>query len=72
MSLAVTTAFTPGSASAFVGVDRLDARMRMRAAQHLAPDHAGHVDVGGEARAAGHLVDAVGTDGARADPLVVE
>jgi hypothetical protein len=45
--------------------------MRMRAAQHLAPDHAGHGGVGGELGAAGDLVHAVGTDGALADPLVV-
>ena len=53
------------------GVDRLDARMRMRAAQDLAPDHAGHGGVGGKGRASGDLVDAVGTNGALADPLVV-
>ncbi len=55
----------------FRRVDRFDAGMRMRAAQHLAPDHAWHRGVGGELGAAGHLVHAVGTDGALADPLVV-
>ena len=53
------------------GVDAPDARMRMRAAQYLAPDHAGHVGVGGKGRAARDLVGAVGTNGALADPLVV-
>ncbi len=53
------------------GVDRLDARVRMRAAQHLAPDHAGHIGVGGKRRAARDLVDAVRANGALADPLVV-
>src|SRR4029077_15125368 len=53
------------------GIDAPDARMRMRAAQDLAPDHAGHVGVGGKGRAARDLVDAVGTNGALADPLVV-
>ena len=53
------------------GVDRLDAGVRMRAAQHLAPDHAGHVGVGGKRRASRDLVGAVGPDGTLADPLVV-
>jgi hypothetical protein len=53
------------------GVDATDDGMRVRAAQHLAPDHAGHVAVGGEGRAAGDLVDAVGTDRALADPLEI-
>jgi hypothetical protein len=59
--------FTPGSFSAFeVSVDLM--RVRMRAAQGLAPDHAGHGGVGGELGAAGDLVHAVGTDGALAIP----
>src|SRR5262249_59392541 len=55
----------------FGRADRLDARMRMRAAQNLAPDLAWHGGVGGELRAAGDFVHAVGADGALADPLVV-
>ena len=71
MSRAVITALTPGSRSAFeVSIDA-DAGVRMRAAQHLAPDHAGHGGVGGEGRAARDLVGAVGANGALADPLVV-
>ena len=53
------------------GVDRLYAGMRMRAAQHLAPDHAGHRGVCGKGRAAGDLVDSIGANGTLADPLVV-
>src|SRR5258706_4199903 len=43
----------------------------MRAAQNLAPDHAGHRGIGGEGRASRDLVGAVGANGALADPLVV-
>ena len=42
------------------GVDRADARVRVRGAQHLADELAGQVDVGGVAGAAGDLVDGVG------------
>ncbi len=52
-------------------VDAPDARVRMRAAQNLAPDHAGHRGIGGEGRASRDLVGAVGANGALADPLVV-
>ena len=51
------------------GVDRLDARVRMRASQHLADDLAGHDQVGAEPGAARHLVDPVRPIGARADPF---
>ena len=53
-------------------IDRPDARMRVRAAQHLAPHHAGHGVVGAVLRAAGHLVGAVGADRVLADPLGVD
>ena len=70
-SFAVTTAFTPASASAFeVSID-LMIGVGVRAAQHLADQLAGQVEVGAEAGAAGHLVGAVRTIGARADPLVL-
>ena len=49
------------------GVDRHDARVRVRAAQHAADELAGQVEVRAEARAAGDLVDAVRADRARAD-----
>ena len=52
-------------------VDRPDAGVRVRAAQHLAPDHAGHGRVGGIGSPPCHLVGAVGARGALADPLVV-
>ena len=48
-------------------VDRDDARVRVRAPQHPADELAGQVEVGAEAGAAGHLVDAVRPDRARAD-----
>ena len=50
-------------------VDRLDARMRMRAAQDLSDQHAGQVEVGAELGAPGHLVDAVVLDRRGADDL---
>ena len=53
------------------GIDRFDARMRMRAAQNLAPDHAWHGGVGGELGAARDLVHAIRANGALADALVV-
>ena len=65
------TAFTPGSASALSKLDRLDAGVRVRAAQHLAEQHARHGEVGAVGGAAGHLLHAVRPDGALADPLVV-
>src|SRR5262249_609145 len=49
------------------GVDRDDARVWVRAAQHLADELARQVEVGAEARASGDLVDAVRSDRARAD-----
>ena len=52
------------------GIDGNDARMRMRAAQHLAPDHAGHIGVGGIGSAARHLFRTIRTDRAFADPFV--
>ena len=67
----VMTALTPGKASGLVEVDRLDAGVRMGAAQDLAIQHAGLREVGAEGRPAGDLVDAIGPDGALADPLVV-
>ena len=61
--VAVTTAFTPGSFSAAeVSIDLMRA-CGVRAAQHLADQLAGHGEVGAEAGAARHLVDAVGADG---------
>ena len=51
------------------GVDGLDARVCVRTAQHLADQLSGQVVVGAEARAAGHLVDAVGPQRPRADEL---
>ena len=65
----VTTALTPGSFAAARDVDRPDARVRVRAAQDRADQQAGHGEVGAEPGAAGHLVDAVGADRARADDL---
>jgi hypothetical protein len=53
------------------GVDRPDAGVRMRTTQNLAPDHAGHVGVGGKGRAPRHFVGAVRANGTLADPLVV-
>ena len=52
------------------GVDGLDARVRVRAAQHLAVQHAGQAHVGAVDRPAGHLVGAVRTHRARADYFV--
>ncbi len=53
------------------GVDLLDPRMRMRTAQHFAEQHARQREVGAKVRATGDLVDAVRTDDARANDLVV-
>ncbi len=52
-------------------VDGLDLGMGVRASKHLADQLAGQAEVGAEAGAAGHLVGAVGTIGAAADPLVL-
>ena len=49
------------------GVDLPDRGVGVRAAQNAPDQLAGHVEVRAVARAAGHLVDAVGTDGTRAD-----
>src|SRR5262249_15169468 len=43
-------------------VDRADPRVRVRAAQHLAPEHPGQGEVRAELRAAGHLVESVVAD----------
>src|SRR5690606_16001352 len=51
------------------GVDAPDARVRMRAAQHLAGELAGQIVVGAEPGAAGDLVDTIGPNGTRADDL---
>jgi len=53
-------------------VDRVDARVRVRATQNLAPDHTRHGGVGGKGRAARDFVDTVGTNSALANPLVVD
>ena len=52
-------------------VQALDASVGVRAAQHLAVEHARQVEVGTECRPASHLVDAVGTNGAGADGLEI-
>ena len=52
------------------GVDRADAGVGVRAAQHFAVQHARQVEVGAVVGAPGHLVDAVVTHGARAQYLV--
>ena len=46
MSAPVTTALTPGIAAAAGGVDRHDARVRVRAAQDRAVQHARQREVG--------------------------
>src|SRR5262249_7485657 len=56
-----------GQRRRLAGPDRLDARMRMRAALDLAPQHAGHRHVGAEIGAADDLLDAVGSDRTGAD-----
>ena len=53
------------------GVEAQDAGVGVRAAQYLGDQHAGRRCVGAEARAAGHLVDAVGPEWPRADLLEV-
>ena len=53
------------------GVDRLDVRVRVRAAQNFADQHAGQEQVGAEFGAPGHLVDAVVLDRRGADDLVL-
>ena len=52
------------------GIDGNDARMRMWAAQHLAPNHAGHIGIGGIGSAARHLFRTIRTDRAFADPFI--
>src|SRR5207302_10956117 len=49
------------------GIDRDDPRVRMGAPQHAADELAGQAEVGAEARAPGHLVDAVRADRAGPD-----
>ena len=60
-----------GQRGGFRGIDRFDAGMRMRAAQHFAPDHAWLSVIGTVERAPRDLVLAVRPGGALADPLVV-
>ena len=48
-------------------IDRHDARMRVRRALHLAPQHAGHHHIRAELGTAGDLVHAIRPDRARAD-----
>jgi hypothetical protein len=50
-------------------VDRLDAGVRMGAAQHLADQHVRHTDVGAEPGAAGDFVDPVGAQWPRSHDL---
>jgi hypothetical protein len=50
-------------------VDRPDPRVRMRAAQDPADQHAGHGQIGAEAGPSGDLVDAVRPYRTRADPF---
>ena len=59
-----------GQGLGLFGVDRQDARMRVRAALDFAPQHAGHDHVGAEIGPAGDLVDAVGADRAGPDDLL--
>ena len=59
----VTTAFTPGTFAALARVDGHDARVRMRAADDDAEEHARQREVGAVVGASGDLVDAVVTDG---------
>ena len=70
-SAPVTTAFTPGSASAFAVSMRAMRAWAMRAALDAAVQHARHDEVGAERGAAGHLVDAVGPDRPGADDVEV-
>ena len=55
----VSTALTPGSACAFETSIDLDARVRMRAAQHARVQHARQLDVARVVRVAGHALDGV-------------
>src|SRR5262245_42518425 len=54
-----------------VKIDRLDAGVRMRAAQDPAIKHAGLREVRAEGGPPCHLLEAIGPDGALANPLVV-
>jgi hypothetical protein len=54
-----------------VGVDRADARVGVRAAQHAAPQHPRQREVCAVIGAAGHLVGAVVADGPGTDDLQV-
>ncbi len=60
-----------GQRQGLVEVDGPDAGMGVRAAQDLAPEHAGQGEVGSEGSTSRHLVDAVGPRRPLADPLVV-
>src|SRR5262249_35436115 len=59
-----------GERQRLLDIDREDAGMGVRAALHLAEEHAGHRHVGAEGGATGDLVGAVGTD--RAGPYHLE
>src|SRR6185295_5003729 len=52
-------------------IDRLDAGVRVGAAQDPAIEHAGLREIGAKGRPAGDLLDTIGPDGALTDPLVV-
>ena len=52
-------------------VDRHDARMRVRGAEDLAPQHARGAGIGGENRPPGNLFHPIRTDGAGSDDLQV-
>jgi len=60
-----------GQLERLVDVDRFDIRVRMRAAQHLAVQHARERVVGAVLGAAGDFVDAVMPNRARADNLEI-
>ena len=53
------------------GIELQNARVRVRAAQHEAVQHAGHLHVGPVQRAAGHLIGPVGPHRAGSDDVVV-
>ncbi len=53
--VAAQHAFDAGHGTRRAGVDAQDARMRVRAAQHLQVQHVGHPQVGGVLHRAGHL-----------------
>ena len=66
----MTTARTPGVGFRPRGVQRLDAGVRMGAAQHLGMEQPGQLDVSAVLGPAGNLVDSVGTYGTFADDVV--